>query len=318
MLTKHVLKLGVEMEGYWTRFNSKRTRACNHTHKEKCLTWRCECLLYGNSQQLAGSSYNGRYGYRDKKDCKSWEAMLKALPDFDYDNQRFVPNSFENSSRCWGWNCDHRCSPDSCPSLLPDLKSDGSISTSYGKPNTDKYFAGEIASPPFDDWNKLNEYVLKTHPDYVNKSCGLHVHISISDAHYDAILDNAPGHYQLFKEKLLQWAIDSDIPSDSQLWARIKGDNQYCKPNDVRFGDPTFYERVPSELMAERKKIEWIKRSKSQAEGGMERYTHINYCRHKHGTIEFRVFNGMTEPAHILSAARLVTYSTDLFLDSIL
>jgi hypothetical protein len=130
----------------------------------------------------------------------------------------------------------------------------------------DANFVGEINSQPFSDLKELKNWLFKNYPNRMNRTCGLHVHISLKNNLLYSKLMQKDFHDYL-KEMLKDFIVKNKLNTEDKknLIERVDGYNRFCRDN--------FYadEQV-------------IKKSKETC-----RYTHINYCYALHGTIEFRV-----------------------------
>lgn len=137
-----------------------------------------------------------------------------------------------------------------------NLQHDGSVSA------PDSAFKGESVSPPFSKFRDLIRYVQNNYPDEANKTCGLHIHFSLTSvAYYSRMMDR--GFQAHFYDYMKKWAKDAK-PGDI-FTSRLLGRNQYCKT-----------EWHPDlQVAAERK--------------GEPRYTAWNFCYRLHGTAECRL-----------------------------
>lgn len=140
------------------------------------------------------------------------------------------------------------------------MKGDGSV-------EVDDTLAGEIATRPFEDLTKAWKFTEKYYPDEVNRSCGLHVHISVSDMHYAILMERD------FYKEFLRWGHWIGTKFKKRLPAtymsRLKGENSFCQ----------------AKFIPER-----------QIDDNGDRYTQLNYCYDHHKTIENRMFPGCKSP----------------------
>ncbi len=110
----------------------------------------------------------------------------------------------------------------------------------------------------------------------VNRSCGLHVHVGVSDWGIKQFR-NLYKRYTKFER-----AIDQVMPN-----SRRKDNNQYCNSTAFRFG---------STLHLAYKTIDSCRTARQLASTVGTRYTKLNINSFwKHGTIEFRHHSGTTE-----------------------
>lgn len=158
--------------------------------------------------------------------------------------------AFKNISRAGfevegGWNYRPR---------LP-MKGDGSVSGVSGD-------RGEIASPPYDDYEILCKDLEENYPSDCNKSCGFHIHVSFQSIHdYGLLMEK--GFFDFFQEKMKAWGKNYPC-KNKEFWDRLNGGNTYCAK--------TFN---PEEQISGR---------------SGERYTQLNFCAYlRHKTVECRL-----------------------------
>jgi hypothetical protein len=144
-------------------------------------------------------------------------------------------------------------------STSPDceMHSDGSLR------DLTREFSGEISSPPMIP-ELVTDWVRKNYPDQVNKSCGLHVHVSFkSDLEYQTFMRRK--FFLWFVQKLKNFGTRNKIEYD-QFWNRLSGSNSYCE-----------------------KKYSPDHQAMVRHKESACRYSILNYCYRLHGTIECRV-----------------------------
>jgi len=141
------------------------------------------------------------------------------------------------------------------------LKHDGSIE------NLEAFHIGEIASKPRSP-TEIKRWVMRNYPDRVNHTCGLHVHVSFRSAHLYALCA-VPDFPKFLVEELKNWGERRSIKNEC-FWNRLAGGNRYCNHFPLHEGSITTAIDV-------------------QIIDGGDRYTVVNYCYSKHGTIEVRV-----------------------------
>ena len=73
------------------------------------------------------------------------------------------------------------------------MKGDGSVDVAEGIP-------GEIATEPFDCLKKAWKFMEEHYPDEVNRTCGFHIHISVSDGDYAVLMEKD------FYDAFVKWA----------------------------------------------------------------------------------------------------------------
>jgi hypothetical protein len=189
--------------------------------------------------------------------------------------------------------CHPQCSRDSwgdlshhseCP-LYDGFHHDGSVNVrSSAFPQG---ICGECVSPPL-HLNGVESWVRAHYPALVNNTCGLHVHMSMRDRWYMALLDR--DYYDHLIAALTAWGQTKHIRTGHAFWDRLKGHNNYCRPR-----------WVPDQQCNEQ--------DKSSA-----RYAFINACWALHGTVEVRVLPAFKNPAMAISAVETVVKTTNEFL----
>jgi hypothetical protein len=141
------------------------------------------------------------------------------------------------------------------------------------------YGIGEVASPPIpiilgETWLNAN------YPQYINKTCGLHVHMSFADCMMYGRLMHIDYHDTVV-EYLKRWATEENIPPTHTLWDRLNNKCEHCQ-----------HKFWPDKQARQTEKI-----YDKEMEG--HRYTVINYCyglRRVGGTVEVRVLPMFDSP----------------------
>lgn len=141
-------------------------------------------------------------------------------------------------------------------------------------------YKGEIPSKPM-VLAELLEWIQRCYPDHVNRSCGMHIHVSFKDNLAYAQL-MTPSFYKYFLQEVEKWAIEKKLNEDSIFWERFQGKNSYCKKE---------YNADMQTRMRGKESV---------------RYAHLNYCYSLHKTIEVRLFPAFQKKALTLSAVQLV------------
>ena len=99
--------------------------------------------------------------------------------------------------------------------------------------------AGEITSnPPIEPLTSveaMEEFVRKYYPDYVDSTCGLHIHMSTVMRYvYNRLLtpeysgDDKLGEQGVIFRALEEWAKAKNLPTTHPIWERLRGKNIYC------------------------------------------------------------------------------------------
>lgn len=152
---------------------------------------------------------------------------------------------------------------------------------------------GELPSPPL-PLDEVEPWITRCHPQYVNKSCGFHIHMSFrSPRVYSRLMH--PGYTKAIVDRIYRWGKNEVLPSRHPLWERLEGNNSYCTPK--------FYADAQSKNA-----------SKSYTHSGECRYTMVNYPYTLHGTLEVRVLPMFEKPEWTLGALREVIRTTNEFL----
>ncbi len=126
---------------------------------------------------------------------------------------------------------------------------------------------GELPSSPMIP-AQMRAFFKKNYPQYVDKTCGLHVHMSFEDLKYYHRL-MIPEYPITMRVYLKKWAVEENLPDSHPIWDRVNGLNQYCSSK--------FW---PDKQVGKRK---------SYDHGDGDRYTDINDCWKQHKTIECRI-----------------------------
>lgn len=154
---------------------------------------------------------------------------------------------------------------------------------------------GEIHSEPIEPL-KIRQWMKKYYPSHVNKTCGLHVHMSFKNArHYQWLMDR-PDYQDTMVEYLRRWGKEEGIPVKHPLWSRLRGESTYCTLG-----------YFPDEQARQKQK------NYSHDSTG-SRYTVINYCFGLHETLECRVLPMFEDPEVGIRAVRQVLDVTNAYL----
>lgn len=135
-------------------------------------------------------------------------------------------------------------------------------------------YVGEVCSPGRGHPTIADavQWTRDNYPQYVNASCGLHVHVSINELNYGRLMDHDFEAY--YNERLaafIQDGLNRGAAGYDLLRSRFAGENRYCQKKFIpeqqlfeprRYGPP---EEHP-------------------------RYCQLNFCYGRHGTVECRVF----------------------------
>jgi len=137
-----------------------------------------------------------------------------------------------------------------CRYLALGLKDDPSVymHDEEGEPERDRgglpYVAGEAASPIYRSWTDLAEYVKHKYPDWVNSTCGMHVHIGCETQALHRF-SFSPTYWDLITTGLVHLGQTGEVYGRTQRWLhqRIRtgqstpsSDTAFAAPNSVRHG----------------------------------------------------------------------------------
>lgn len=154
------------------------------------------------------------------------------------------------------------------PTGTRQLAHDGSvvIPRQQGEP---EIFTGELANGPM-DMNEWQKWLKGHYPQKVNDTCGMHVHLSPRTALvYSRLMDaRYPGTVVAY---INEWARKNNLSKDHPIWPRLKGKSVYCQ-----------------HLYMADDQIRNTAKDHSRERVG-HRYTVINYCHGRWGTIECRL-----------------------------
>lgn len=148
-----------------------------------------------------------------------------------------------------------------CRCLMDKNVHDGSVSCSGA-------WTGEVPVGPEDPKN-IDE-MFRFYPEYGNRTCGMHVHVSFKRQYYYRRLMD-PEFYTYFKTQLLAWGERHGV-KNSNFYSRLRGENQYCKD-------------------------QWLMEAQvNTAHKDSCRYAILNYCYNLHKTLEVRVLPYFKSP----------------------
>lgn len=152
--------------------------------------------------------------------------------------------------------------------IIRDGSLDG-LANDYG----DRYLIGELPSPPlgltkaeanYTEWMKLN------YPAKVNHTCGMHVHLRPRTSFgYQRLMDMR--YPATIIQAMKAWAKDAKLAKGHPVWERLAGNSPYCQ-----------FQFFPNEQSLTREKD-------YNRERQGHRYTVVNYCWSRHGTVECRL-----------------------------
>jgi len=157
-------------------------------------------------------------------------------------------------------------------------------------------FVGEIPSHPLIPI-EAPTWLRKYYPKVIDKTCGLHVHMSFPTFwHYDQLM--VPQYPPTVREYIRRWAKEEDLVEEHPLWERLSGKSEYCQ-----------FKFWPDEQFnAKRKDYDHFRKGC--------RYTDINYSG-AHKTIECRLLPMMANPEQAVRVVRRLIDITNCVLFSV-
>lgn len=140
------------------------------------------------------------------------------------------------------------------------------------------------------------EKTLKIHwPQHVNETCGMHVHMSFLRAlNYQRIMK--PEYPATVRAYFNEWAKAQGLSKGHYFWPRLRGESRYCQ----------------HKFHADAQAMRINKDHDHSAEG--HRYTDINYCFLRNGTVECRLLPMFETFDLSMSAIRELLRVTNAFL----
>lgn len=128
---------------------------------------------------------------------------------------------------------------------------------------------GELPSKPM-TVKDMPLWVRENYPEFVNQTCGLHIHMSFRLPYHYMLLMR--GDFQdVVVDYVRRWAEKKDLEPTHPIWPRLRGESTYCQLKYL--GD--------AQAALGRKHYE--------RDAPVHRYTAINYSWGTHGTIECRL-----------------------------
>lgn len=158
---------------------------------------------------------------------------------------------------------------------------------------------GEIVSKPL-PVGQVAAWVRKCYPEHVNKTCGLHVHMSFEHKlNYSRLM--TPDFTPYMVNAIREFGHKESLPDDHALWPRVNEPNHpHCA--HIYLGD--------------KQAIVGVKDYRSRGKE-YSRYTFLNYCEKFHKTIECRGLCMFTDAEQAVRAIMCVLDSTNAFLSKI-
>lgn len=168
-------------------------------------------------------------------------------------------------------------------SVFKALGDDGGV----GRTNLPGYAVGEVQIGPIQPI-AMSAGVRRAYPQKMDKSCGLHVHMSVKKLLFYSAL-TAAEYQATVVHYLKQWAKLNDLPADNELWERLEGNSLYCQLKHWPW-----------------KQIAWERNKDFDQQREGHRYTAIHYCWHRTRTIECRLLPMFEDVELSISAIQYV------------
>lgn len=176
-----------------------------------------------------------------------------------------------------GWDVEHR-----------GLKHDGSVN------GLTSAMRGEIASAPIKTIEESIKWLREHYPQEVNNTCGFHVHVGLAPLHYSRLM------CEEFNSKFLAamedfWNRYRGSPGFDLFRSRLDGQNQYCQ----KVFRPE-HQLWRQEAYGDRRLL--------------PRYSQLNFCFGRHGTLECRLFPCFESVVHSIEGMKAFADSINEFL----
>lgn len=145
---------------------------------------------------------------------------------------------------------------------------------------------GELPSPKIEPIG-IPKWIQVHHPNVVDKTCGMHIHMSFKHtAYYEALTESE--FFDTLPTYLERWGNKVNLPSEHVFWSRLRGENRFCQKTHNPF----------HQLLSTTKDFN------RSSQGS--RYTFLNYCWGYRGTVECRVLPMFDDPALSIDAVMTV------------
>lgn len=171
---------------------------------------------------------------------------------------------------------------------------DGSVQLGDHPRFTNTTKRGELSTAPILPI-QLEGVLKKYYPDIVNKTCGMHVHMSFGKTIEYSILTDSPVYQETILHYLLKWAKAEGFPESHHIWDRLKGKNSYCTKEFWPYA-------------------QIYKTSKDYSRQVEHRYTAISYQWSRYKTVECRALPMMETVWQAVRAIREVIKITNAYL----
>lgn len=172
----------------------------------------------------------------------------------------------------------------------PGLKHDGSVQGLLSS------FRGEICSDPLPSLEEADSWLRTYYPQETNNTCGFHVHVGLPSLHYSRLMD------ENFNNLFLQ--------SMENFWEKYRGQAGFDLFRSRLDGQNAFCQKIfrPEQQL-------W--RTESYGDrGSLPRYSQLNFCFGRHGTLECRLFPCFSNVEHSVEGMHTFVDSINAFLAS--
>lgn len=134
-------------------------------------------------------------------------------------------------------------------------------------------------------------------PAVMDKSCGMHVHMSFESLFQYMVLADSPVYQETIMEYLRRWAkAEGTFPEKDPIWPRLHGKGDYCQAK--------FWPMAQME----------VNKKDFDKDRYGHRYTAIHYCWERTKTVECRLLPMMDSPEQGIRAIREIVNVTNAYL----
>lgn len=159
--------------------------------------------------------------------------------------------------------------------MNPELQAGKRLYAEWKAKNPFPDLIGELPSPPMPK-KEIALWVTKFYPQFVNDTCGLHIHMSFNTKlTYQRLMDKGEDGTSKYEKALItlleKWGKEESLPSDHPFWSRLTGKSKYCKVGNKYIDEQA---RIAKKNFNHNDRI--------------NRYTFVNYSFSTHGTVEIR------------------------------
>lgn len=172
---------------------------------------------------------------------------------------------------------------------------DGSVK---GFTSTGELSVGELNSAALKPEN-VKTWLTKYYPSQVNSTCGMHCHMSFSSNFlYQRLMEES--FMWTVVEQVQTWALEKAktkvLPANHCIFSRLKGESEYCQ---LKF-------HADGQAQRDRKDFDH--------HAPDHRYTAVNYCYKRNGTVEIRLLPMMPNAELAAEAIQLLLDVTSAYL----